>query len=168
MTRDMRWKRKAALVVVAALTVGAGLAYAGTGGAAVPAQAENTCNETGDGWQPKVDNVNQPSVTVTAPEGFLISAYCVKAGPEAVIVTVDPPQKTVTIAPGQDVSHYQIKLVEETPPPNGTVPPQNGTVPPPKQQPPPPGARTAPPAAAARPAAPGAAAAVVSQPRTAG
>ena len=48
----------AALVVVAALTVGAGLAYAGTGGAAVPAQAENTCNESGDGWEPKVDKMS--------------------------------------------------------------------------------------------------------------
>jgi hypothetical protein len=58
------------------------------------------------------------SITITAPAGFLISGYCVKAGsaqqgngPE--FVTVDPPQASVTIthSSGKGISHYSYTLV---------------------------------------------------------
>jgi len=54
----------------------------------------------------------------TAPEGFLVSAVCVKAGsikqgdgPE--ITPFDPPQATVTLthSSGKDISHYTVTLV---------------------------------------------------------
>src|SRR5215207_4926300 len=57
---------------------------------------------------------DQLSVTVTAPAGYLISSYCVKAGSDQggtggpVTVVVNPPTKTVTITytGGKAVSHY--------------------------------------------------------------
>lgn len=82
----------------------------------------------------KIDTSGDPaSVTVTAPAGFLISGYCVKAGSDASgagveFVTVNPPQATVTIShtSGKAVSHYSYSLVEiQTPPtsPPPTTPP---------------------------------------------
>ena len=65
-------------------------------------------------------SASTPSVTVSAPDGKLISGYCVKAGsanqglgPE--FVTGDPPQKTVTIthSSGKDISHYSLSYVDE-------------------------------------------------------
>jgi LPXTG-motif cell wall-anchored protein len=60
------------------------------------------------------------SITVTAPEGKLISGYCVKAGSlnqgdGPVYVVVDPPAKTVTIThpSGKDISHYVVTYVDE-------------------------------------------------------
>lgn len=70
------------------------------------------------------------SLTITAPAGFLIYGYCVKAGsanqglgPE--FVSVDPPQKSVTIShsSGKGISHYSALYVEESeeePPPTTT------------------------------------------------
>jgi len=60
---------------------------------------------------------DQQSVTVTAPDGFLISGYCVKGGLQTDFVVVDPPQKTVTItvSNGKDVSHYSVTYVPEVP-----------------------------------------------------
>jgi hypothetical protein len=61
---------------------------------------------------------NKTKVTVTAPDGQLIDQYCAKAGsakqgygPE--LVTVDPPQKSVTIShsSGKDLSHYSVSYV---------------------------------------------------------
>ena len=71
---------------------------------------------------------DQLSVTVTAPAGYLISGYCVKAGSVQggtggpVFVVVDPPTKTVTITypGGKAVSHYSVTYVPVTPP---TTPP---------------------------------------------
>jgi hypothetical protein len=57
--------------------------------------------------------------TYTAPEGFLISAYCVKAGsikqgdgPE--YITLDQPVASITIthSSGKDISHFSVTLVE--------------------------------------------------------
>ena len=59
----------------------------------------------------KIDTVGDPAtVTFTAPAGYLITSYCVKAGTEAVFVTVDPPASSVTIDhPVKDsVSHYSV------------------------------------------------------------
>lgn len=75
---------------------------------------------------------DKTSVTVTAPAGYLISSYCVKAGSVQggtggpVNVVVDPPQKTVTITypGGKAVSHYSLTYVAVTPP---TSPPPSTT-----------------------------------------
>ena len=77
----------------------------------------------------KVDvSGEQLSVTVTAPDGYLISGYCVKAGDDLDFVVVNPPQKTVTITdqdgdgcnPNNDnpcaISHYSLTLVVEPTP----------------------------------------------------
>jgi hypothetical protein len=87
----------------------------------------------------KIDTSGDPpSVTVTAPEGFLIDEYCVKAGSDASdagveFVPVNPPQATVTIShpSGKAVSHYSYSLVEIVTPP--TTPPP--TTPPPTTPP---------------------------------
>ena len=76
------------------------------------------------------------SVTVSAPAGYLISSYCVKAGSVQggtggpVNVVVDPPQKTVTITypSGKAISHYSLTYVAVTPP---TSPPPSTTTKPP-------------------------------------
>ena len=87
----------------------------------------------------KVDVVgSHESITVTAPEGKLISGYCVKAGsikqglgPE--YVEVDPPAASVVIthSSGKDISHYTVTYIDiedgcmsgELCPPSTTIPP---------------------------------------------
>jgi hypothetical protein len=74
----------------------------------------------------KIDTTGDPqSVTATAPEGYRISRYCVKAGAAAagggpVYVDVDPPQRTVVIQhpTGKAVSHWSIQYIacDVTPP----------------------------------------------------
>jgi LPXTG-motif cell wall-anchored protein len=76
------------------------------------------------------------SVDVTAPEGMLISGYCVKAGsgvqeqgPEDVVV--DPPAAEVTIthSSGKGISHYTLVTVEgPTPSPSPSVPGEEPSV----------------------------------------
>jgi hypothetical protein len=90
----------------------------------VPAAiAGETCP---DGDAPKVETVGDPAtVTVNAPEGKLISRYCVKAGSEesgggVKYIDVVPPAATVIIDhPDVDsVSHYSlyfVDIVEECP-----------------------------------------------------
>lgn len=78
--------------------------------------ASTICTEIagGPGWGPKVDTVGDPpTVPYTAPAGFLVDKYCVKAGPTAIIVVVDPPSQEVTIDyPDIDsVSHYMVHLI---------------------------------------------------------
>jgi hypothetical protein len=151
--------RYVVIVTVVALA-GVFLVAAGTSGAGVPTQAADICDESGDGWQPKVDTTGDPAfVDVTAPTGYLITAYCSKGGQDKDITTVDPPQETVRIVVdgNPSVSHYQIKLCwlgpdggdatnskdappcPEGPPPNGTTP----TTAPPEQKVTPPPAPTA-------------------------
>ena len=74
----------------------------------------------------------QTSITVTAPAGYLIDEYCVKAGSVQggtggpVIVAVNPPQKSVTITypSGKAISHYSVGYLPistpTTPPPTCT------------------------------------------------
>ena len=112
------------LIMIAAMIAAFGLGTA----AAFAANADKPANPGGGndgqvcppGDSGKIDVNSGASVTVTAPDGKLISGYCVKAGsanqglgPE--FVTVDPPQKTVTIAhsSGKDVSHYSLTYVDE-------------------------------------------------------
>lgn len=77
--------------------------------------------------QPHRFDATGPSHTYTAPDGMLVSGYCVKAGsvqqgngPEYTVV--DPPAKTVTIAhsSGKDISHYSVTLVPEETEPTDT------------------------------------------------
>lgn len=110
------------------MAIAAMIAAFGLGGAAAFAAGTDKPANPGGGNDGQVcpDNdtghisASTPSVTATAPDGKLISGYCVKAGsanqglgPE--FVTVDPPQKTVTIthSSGKDISHYSLSYVDE-------------------------------------------------------
>ncbi len=69
------------------------------------------------GWTAKVDTVGDPAtVNYTAPAGFLIDKYCVKAGTEPIIVFVNPPASSIVIDhPNKDsVSHWQVHLIAVT------------------------------------------------------
>jgi hypothetical protein len=118
------------LMVIAAMIAAFGLG----GAAAFAASSEKPSDNPGGGGgndgqvcpggdSGKIDVSSGSSVTVTAPDGKLISGYCVKAGsanqglgPE--FVPVSPPQKTVTIShsSGKDVSHYSLTYVDEEQP----------------------------------------------------
>lgn len=85
-------------------------------------QPDFICDEDTDGWLEKVDNSGEGNtVTVTAPEGFLIDRYCVKAGTTKHIIEVTPAASVEVDHPEKDsVSHYQIHVVpvpEEDPDP---------------------------------------------------
>jgi hypothetical protein len=112
-----------AMIAVFGLGTAAALAATSDKPPSPPGQSgnEQVCPEGNSG---KIDvSGNNASITVTAPEGMLISGYCVKAGsaneelgPE--FHTVDPPAETVTIthSSGKDISHYSLTFVAETPP----------------------------------------------------
>lgn len=87
---------------------------------ASPAHAATTCDDlvSGEGWLDKVQGDftdGDPELTVTAPEGFLIDMFCVKAGPTAIIVPVVPAVETVVIDfPDNDsVSHFAVHVIAE-------------------------------------------------------
>lgn len=71
----------------------------------------------------KINTTGDPlTVTVTAPEGFLISGYCVKSGSVnqgdgPVYVTVDPPVQSLTFGypTGKAVSHWSLSYVPSSP-----------------------------------------------------
>ena len=98
-----------------ALLVSAGAPSFATGGG----PGDQVCQGLDSG---KIDVTgDQHSVTVTAPDGYLIDEYCVKAGSAQqgegpVYVPVDPPAKTVTITypSGKAISHYSYSLVADT------------------------------------------------------
>jgi hypothetical protein len=109
-------------------------------GSAVAAQNDNEQVCAGD----KVDvGGDQTSIVVTAPTGYLISEYCVKAGsiqqgdgPEYYSVNPPAPSVTISHSSGKAISHYSLTLVQiPTPtevPPTVTptdVPPTATTVP---------------------------------------
>ena len=86
------------------------------------APGDNVCSGLDSG---KIDvSGDQTSVTVTAPAGYLIDQYCVKAGSVQggtggpVYVTVNPPTKSVTITypSGKAISHYSVSYVPVTTP----------------------------------------------------
>lgn len=105
-----------ALVVMVAATF---LGTAGWGGWSPAAAAPDVCSPLTSG---KVDTTDDPqSVTVTAPAGYKIRQYCVKAGAAPagggpVYVTVDPPRQSVTIThpTGKAVSHWSIEYASCT------------------------------------------------------
>lgn len=82
-------------------------------------KVEQVCNEGNSG---KIDVSGGTTLTITAPEGYLIYEYCVKAGsvkqgngPE--YFTVEPPAASVTIShsSGKDISHYSAWYVQIPP-----------------------------------------------------
>ncbi|WP_157602893.1 LPXTG cell wall anchor domain-containing protein [Promicromonospora kroppenstedtii] len=88
---------------------------------------------TGDATCPKDGKVDvqgdHKTLVVTAPDGYLITGYCVKAGsanqglgPE--FVEVDPPATQVTIShsSGKDISHYTLETIKAEPTPEPSVP----------------------------------------------
>ncbi|KZE92863.1 hypothetical protein AVP42_02129 [Agromyces sp. NDB4Y10] len=96
----------------------AGGAVAFSTAPAYAAQNDQVCAGLDSG---KIDTQGDvSSVTITAPEGYLITEYCVKAGsanqglgPE--YVTVDPPVKSleITHSSTKDVSHYSFAYEKE-------------------------------------------------------
>jgi len=93
------------------------------------ANAGEVCPAYGDGTGAsggtlKIDTEGGPSsVNYTAPDGYLVSGYCVKAGSTSSdagveFISLDPPLKTVTIShsSGKAVSHHSVQLVKEPPP----------------------------------------------------
>lgn len=101
---------------------------------AQPANANNEGQVCPGLTSGKIDvSGNKKTVTITAPAGFLIDSYCVKAGSEdsdagPVTVEVDPPAKTVTIShpSGKDISHYSAHYVRATVPDDEEEPPGDG------------------------------------------
>ena len=108
-------RRIVATVAALGLLAGGSVMMATTASAA----GQEVCSGYDSG---KIDTTGDPkSVTVTAPEGKLISGYCVKAGSDksvpdgaVVWVPVDPAAKTVTIThpSGKAVSHYALAYVD--------------------------------------------------------
>ena len=81
------------------------------GAQASPAAASEVC--PGTHLSPPDDTTE--SFTYTAPDGYLIAGWCVKAGNTAENHDLsDAPVASVTIAhsSGKDVSHYSVVLVE--------------------------------------------------------
>jgi hypothetical protein len=100
----------AVATTVAAMTMGGAMMMTATTASAAPnTLAAEVCPEGDSG---KINTSNDPAtVTFTAPADKLVSGYCVKAGSgDPLFVTVDPPQKTVTIDhPSKpSVSHYSV------------------------------------------------------------
>jgi hypothetical protein len=104
---------------------------------------------------PKTDTSGDPeTVELVAPEGKLISAYCIKSGSEKQgegpkIVVLDEPVATLTIAYPtggrcKSISHYAVAYVE-APKPQETTPPVEETTPPKDDETTPPAEETTPP-----------------------
>jgi hypothetical protein len=105
----------AAAVTLGTLSMGLTTAGASTSGKS----SITICDAYGDGsgasgGTPKIDvSGDQQSVQVSAPAGYLIDSYCVKAGTDTVIVPVTPPQASILLtAPnGKAVSHYSLHFI---------------------------------------------------------
>jgi hypothetical protein len=120
----------------------------------------NTCPELDSG---KIDTRGEsPTVVISAPEGTLISSYCIKSGSDNTgegpkVVELDEPVKSLTIAYPVDgkcksISHYAVEYVDAGRP---TSPPAaETTVPGGDETPATPDDETLPPAVAQTPAPP--------------
>jgi len=116
--------------MIAVFGLGTAAALAGTPDTASSQAGQANDQVCPEGDSGKIDvSGSHASLTLTAPEGKLISGYCVKAGsanqglgPES--YTVDPPAKSVTIShsSGKDISHYSLTFVDENSPPTETTP----------------------------------------------
>ena len=110
--------RNRRLAAAAALLLALGGSVLAFPSAALADQPDFICEDLDSG---KIDTTGDPAtVEYTAPDGYLVDYYCVKAGTEKFIVEVDPDAKTVVIDhPTKDsVSHYSVKWIAETPPPD--------------------------------------------------
>ncbi|WP_285105823.1 hypothetical protein [Promicromonospora sp. MEB111] len=123
----------ASALLVAGLLVPSTAAFAApVAGAPVATTGSATCPKGG-----KVDvSGEHTTLVVTAPDGYLITGYCVKAGsanqglgPEDVVV--DPPAAEVTIShsSGKAISHYTLITVKAEPTPEPSLPGEEPTVP---------------------------------------
>jgi hypothetical protein len=107
-----------ALAVSAVVATGAQAGKkAGSGGQQITTCPANAGME-GEGT-PKIDvEGDLNNLYVEAPSGYLIDAYCVKAGTETTFVSVTPPKASIYLtAPGvkpKDISHYSLHFVPET------------------------------------------------------
>ena len=100
------------------------------GAQAGPAAASEVC--AGEHLDPPADQ-HQPSFTYTAPAGYLISGWCVKAGtvrgvPRRVTGATGPPSVTIEHSSGKDVSHYSVVLVKVAEKPLTTSVTASGTL----------------------------------------
>jgi hypothetical protein len=106
-----------ALVVLAASAV----VVLTVGVAAAAPSASQICSAGDSG---KIDvSGDATTLTITAPDGFLITGYCVKAGSAnhglgAEFAAVDPPAASVDIShsSGKAISHYSYTLEENEQP----------------------------------------------------
>ncbi|MET0786183.1 MAG: hypothetical protein ABWY25_05715, partial [Paenisporosarcina sp.] len=117
-------RRAVAGLFIACVLLAIGIFFAVSSGAEVPPPNEGVCEGT------HIDGDNQTSITITAPEGQLISSVCVKAGsilqgdgPE--VTTYDPPVASVTLehSTGKEISHYTVTYVPITTTTSTTEPP---------------------------------------------
>ena len=85
----------------------------------------------------KIDTTGDPqTVTMTAPEGQVITEYCIKAGSTqsgagVEFIKVDPPVNSITVPhpSGKAVSHYSFAYEPDVPDTTTTVPETTTTVP---------------------------------------
>lgn len=122
----------AALLISAALLCAAPAAYADDADVTAPVNepVEGVCEGLDSG---KIDAGGAgPELEISAPDGYLITGYCVKAGSiqqgdGPVYEPVDPPQQTIVIShpSGKDISHYSAEYELIAPPttPPATTPP---------------------------------------------
>jgi hypothetical protein len=116
---SMKWF--AAIAAVIMLVIGGSIAGI-TSTASATEAIEQVCKPLDSG---KIDTSGDPAtVPVTAPEGFLISGYCVKAGsanqgdgPEYVTLVTPVASITFGHSSGKAVSHYSASYVEIVEPP---------------------------------------------------
>lgn len=89
---------------------------------------------TGRVCEPRTEQVqaDTPAVPVTAPEGQVITGWCVKAGSanqglglEEVVLPAPVTAATITHSSGKDVSHYVLRL---SPAPTTTTPAPSTTI----------------------------------------
>ncbi len=106
-------KKNRFLAALATLAIALGVSVVALPLAAAADQPGFICEELDSG---KIDTTGDPAtVTVTAPAGFLIDGYCVKAGTTKHFIAVDPPAAVVVVDhPIKDsVSHYSLSYVTE-------------------------------------------------------
>lgn len=91
------------------LAAGAVAALVMLGGGAAPATAAGHVCPAGDSGKIDVSG-NDSSITLTAPEGQVITQVCVKSGTAVEYFTFDPGEETVTVetGSGKGVSHYSV------------------------------------------------------------
>jgi hypothetical protein len=114
--------KRLALLVTALLAVA--LIGLSVGGATAAPKKVDICPAYGDGTgasggSPKIDVAGDlNNLFVSAPSGYLIDFYCVKAGTETLIVQVNPPKASIELtAPnGKDISHYSLHFIRENNP----------------------------------------------------